>query len=416
MGVAARFCHLPGFGGDVRAAKWAGLTLAWHALFYGSLVAVTGASLASGPAAAAPALSLVLAALLGAWYGWWAVLRPEMCESAIPRAIYFIVAGALWASLLAIDRSYSLLSIIAFVQMFGWLQRRTVLVGAFAIGVLTLTADGLRGSLTAPATLHWQGVSLSQVGGTALTLALFTLCFYFLRELVSARAELAGAERARGVLEERQRIAGDIHDTLTQGLASVVMLLEAAQASEAEGRPDVGSRLEGAAATARESLRDVRRLVWDLRPEALERGTLGAALELLTARLGEQTGIAARTVVTGDVRPVPAELEAAVLRVAQEALANARRHARASDVTLTLSYMDDVVALDVQDDGIGFDPQLRAEPTPGGGFGLEAMRRRVEGLGGRVSVESGPREGTTVTAQWTVRPAVASAAIGRGRR
>lgn len=411
LGVAAQFCHLPRLGGDVRAAKWNGLTLAWHALFYAILLAVTGASLAGGRAAAALPLSVGLVVLLGAWYGFWAVARPELCESAPLRATYLLVAGLVWGALLMVDRSYSLLGIVAFIQVFGWLGRRAALAGAGAIGVMTLAADGLRGSLTAPATLRWQGVSWGEVGGTALTVALFALCFHFFGQLIAARAKLAAAGRAQGILEERQRIAAEIHDTLTQGLASVVMLLEAAEASLAEDRADVGDRIEAAASTAREGLRDARRLVWDLRPDALERGPLGAALELLTVRLGQQAGISARTVVTGDARALPVELETSVLRVAQEALANVR-HARASNVTLTVSYMDDAVALDVQDDGDGFDADRPVPLQPGGGFGLGVMCQRAEALGGTLTVESERGEGTTVTAHWPIPTPVTRAPAG----
>jgi signal transduction histidine kinase len=106
-------------------------------------------------------------------------------------------------------------------------------------------------------------------------------------------------------------------------------------------------------------------------------------------------GIDARTVITGRPRPLPPAHEAALLRVAQEALANVRRHARASRATLTLSYLAEVTVLDVQDDGAGFSE----ERPPGGGFGIGNMRRRVEELGGTLTVESGPGEGTTVVAE-----------------
>lgn len=139
-------------------------------------------------------------------------------------------------------------------------------------------------------------------------------------------------------------------------------------------------------------------MVWSLRPEALEQGTLGQALSRLAAELSEQTGIAAaRTVVTGEAVPLPTEVEVALLRAAQEALANIRRHSRARQVVLTLSCMPGVVILDVRDDGAGFDPEaLPSRPGVDGGWGLLAMRQGVEGLGGGVSVESAPAEGTTV--------------------
>ena len=140
-------------------------------------------------------------------------------------------------------------------------------------------------------------------------------------------------------------------------------------------------------------------VVWDLRPEALERGTLEEALARLTAQLEEQTGMAAQMVVTGEAGAIAPQVEVTLLRVAQEALANVRRHAHAREVTITLSYMEDEVALDVQDDGRGFHPAMLIGASPGGGLGLTAMRERVESLGGTLTVESTPGEGATVVAQ-----------------
>ncbi len=244
--------------------------------------------------------------------------------------------------------------------------------------LLWLAGFGLDGSLATAGTLRWQGVSWPVVAGTTLVVALLALCFYSFRELSSTRSELAAAERQAGILGERQRIAGDIHDTLTQGLASIVMLLEAAQAAYQAGQPEAGRRIEEAARTAREGLQDVRRLVWDLRPEPLERGTPEEALARLTAQLEEQTGMAAQMVVTGEAGAIAPQVEVTLLRVAQEALANVRRHAHAREVTITLSYMENDVALDVQDDGRGFHPAMLIGASPGGGLGLTAMRERVE--------------------------------------
>jgi signal transduction histidine kinase len=199
------------------------------------------------------------------------------------------------------------------------------------------------------------------------------------------------------------------------------MLLEAAQAAYRAGEPEAGRHIEEATRTAREGLQDVRRLVWDLRPEALEQGTLGEALARLTATLGEQTGVAARMVATGEAVLLAPQVEVTLLRVAQEALANVRRHAGAGKVTVTLSYMGDEVAVDVQDDGRGFVPGMLIGASPGGGLGLTAMRERVEALGGTLTVESAPGEGTTVVAQVPIaapaRPAIpARPEVGAARR
>src|SRR4029453_13775711 len=167
--------------------------------------------------------------------------------------------------------------------------------------------------------------------------------------LEAAREELGRIERHAGKLEERQRLAGEVHDTLAQAFTSIVLLLETARAAVESGSTGVAGHVEQALQAARDGLREARRVVWALRPESLEHGTLGDALERATSELAQQIGIAARTVVTGGARPPSAEPEATLLRAAREALANVRRHARARQATVTLSYMEDVVVLDVCD-------------------------------------------------------------------
>jgi signal transduction histidine kinase len=138
-------------------------------------------------------------------------------------------------------------------------------------------------------------------------------------------------------------------------------------------------------------------VVWALRPRPLAEQSLPQALGELTGRLGEETGLHAETIVTGTARPLSAEVEEALLRIGQEALANVRKHAAASRVTVTLSYLDNVTMLDVHDDGVGFDQA--ATVAAAGGLGLHAMAERVTALGGSLAVESAPGEGATVAVE-----------------
>jgi signal transduction histidine kinase len=214
-----------------------------------------------------------------------------------------------------------------------------------------------------------------------------------IEQLQATRAELAAAERQAGTLAERQRLARDLHDTLTQGFTSIVLLLEAAEESLATGRP-VAQHIQQALRSARDNLAESRQVVWALRPRPLAEQPLPPALEELTRRLAEETGMQAETVVTGTVQPLPGEVEEALLRIAQEALANVRKHAAASRVTVTVSYLDDVTMLDVADDGVGFDHAASAAAA--GGLGLPAMSERAAALGGGLTIESAPGEGTTI--------------------
>ena len=150
-----------------------------------------------------------------------------------------------------------------------------------------------------------------------------------------------------------------------------------------------------------------------LRPGSLETEQLGDALAAVAGHWSALYGVAAQVITTGTAQPMRQETELALLRTAQEALANVAKHARASRVGLTLSYMDGEVALDVRDDGNGFDPgRLRDDgrDDAGSGFGLVAMRQRIEDLAGTLQIESEPGGGTAISARVPVgSPALAEA-------
>jgi signal transduction histidine kinase len=207
---------------------------------------------------------------------------------------------------------------------------------------------------------------------------------------------LLAQAREAGTLDERRRMAREIHDTLAQGLTGIVTQLQAAEQAAARTPDDpTGWRRHVAAATrlARDSLTEARRSVDALRPEPLEGCRLSEALSSVGERWSALNGIPAQVTTTGTARPIDPEAEFALLRAAQEALANVARHAHATRVGLTISYMENEVALDVRDDGVGFDPA-----APGHGFGLVAMRQRIAGLSGTLQVESEPGGGTAVSA------------------
>jgi len=217
-----------------------------------------------------------------------------------------------------------------------------------------------------------------------------------IEENESLHQQLVARAREAGVRDERQRMAREIHDTLAQGLTGIVTQLQAAErATDRTPADPAGWRRHVAAATrlARDSLTEARRSVDALRPEPLEGCRLGEALAGVAERWSVLNGIPAQVTTTGRVRSIDPEAEFALLRAAQEALANVARHAHATRVGLTISYMENEVALDVRDDGVGFDPA-----ASGHGFGLVAMRQRIAGLSGRVQVESEPGGGTAVSA------------------
>lgn len=217
-----------------------------------------------------------------------------------------------------------------------------------------------------------------------------------IEELIATRAELADAERTAGTLAERERLAHEIHDTLAQGLSSIQLLLRAAQRLLPADSP-AAPHIEQARSTAQDNLAEARRFVRALTPPDLEHGSLAGALE----RLCRSRAVDAPTIrfsVSGPPAELPTPYEVALLRIAQSALGNTLRHARAGRAEITLSFMDTAVALDVVDDGVGFAPDaVRPEGArEDGGFGLPAMRTRAESLGGTFAVESAPGQGTAV--------------------
>ncbi|WP_458780898.1 sensor histidine kinase [Arthrobacter sp. D3-16] len=212
-------------------------------------------------------------------------------------------------------------------------------------------------------------------------------------EVSLAQGQLAASERRAGTIAERERVSREIHDTVTQGLASSLLLLEAA--GRAWPSPSAHADLGQATALLRGNLSETRSLVHELASPGLDASPLPEAL-LFAAR---QYVPDARLLVTGEPRTVPPDVRHALLRVVQSAASNIKLHAGAATATLTLGYLPDAVTLDVHDDGAGFDPAAAAPPSDAGGYGLRAMRQRVEQLGGVFSVESEPGGGTIVAAQ-----------------
>jgi signal transduction histidine kinase len=223
-------------------------------------------------------------------------------------------------------------------------------------------------------------------------------------ENAALHARLVVQAREAGVLDERARMAREIHDTLAQGLTGIVTQLEAAAADD----PDVRRRhVDTARALARESLSEARRSVEALAPGRLADAQLPEAIRAMAEDWSQAARVAVHVDVTGDPVPLLPEIEVTLFRVAQEALANVAKHARASRAGLTLSYMDDVVVLDVRDDGVGLGP----DHTPG--FGLAAMEQRLRRVSGTLVVEGGDDaggDGTAVSATVPALPAVVSAA------
>ena len=201
---------------------------------------------------------------------------------------------------------------------------------------------------------------------------------------------------------ERERLARELHDTVAQGFISVVTQLESAEQALDDARPvEARERLGRARQTARDSLTEVRATVRALRPDLLTGASLTQAVHRATQRWSVAAGVPVQVRVTGDPVRLHPDTELALLRTTQEALANVARHASATRVVVSVSYLEDTVTLDIDDDGVGFNPTgvtsaHHRELRDDGGFGLIGIRERVQAAGGELIVESVPGHGTTI--------------------
>ncbi|RKN39156.1 sensor histidine kinase [Micromonospora endolithica] len=396
--------------------------------YFGLAVGTALALLAPAPGAGPRAVSLGLALAACAWVTWFVTLHPHWASRRTLMGAYYAGLLVLAGGLVLTSPWYGFFAWVGFLHAALVLHGGWRLAGTAATAVLIATAQG-GGLPRSP--LHWGlwGVLVLFNMGVAVGLVWFgtvserqnTQRKRLIVELAEANdrlaetmreneglhAQLLTQAREAGVLDERQRMAREIHDTLAQGLAGIITQLEAAGQSRA--RPaDQGRHLDNALALARESLTEARRSVRAVRPEPLDRARLPEVLADLTERWSTINAVRGEINTTGTPRPLHPEIEVTLLRAAQEALANAARHARATRVGLTLSYMEDVVTLDVRDDGVGFDPGGRPPESAEGGFGLAGMRQRVRRVGGRLAVESEPGGGTAVSATVPALPGAAS--------
>lgn len=391
--MTAEACASP----DGTANAWERLAWAWHlaipALLGISLVAALGdPDLTAGGKAYSVSGSVLMVA-------WYVAMRPDLARNrgAERRTVLWgLVTVLLWLTLVLVHPAFFLVLTAIFTTLFSNVELRPASWLAGLLGLEIAVANLRYGDPTfgeAVFTLVWAG---------AIVLAAIAFARWIhgiidqsrdrselIAQLEATRAELAAAERTAGVNEERARLTGEIHDTLAQSFTSIVMLLQAVEAAlpaDATSRRQVDLAID----TARSGLGDARRLIADLAPEPLDAHSLPEALRRVAARFTDETAVAAEVAVSGEQRRLAPTVEVALLRVAQESLANVRKHASASRVAITLRY-DDEVSLEVDDDGTGFDP---TDAT--GGFGLRGMRDRLATVDGRVQVRSEPGGGTRV--------------------
>jgi signal transduction histidine kinase len=257
---------------------------------------------------------------------------------------------------------------------------------------------------TAPRTFTQAEVSFLQAAGTVLGLAIGLIranqtIERRVEQLAIENARLVQAAQNQAVLEERARLARDLHDSVTQALYSVTLHAQAARRLLASGDlATVVGYLRELQNTAQEALDEMRLLIFELRPPILAQAGLAAALQARLDSVEVRANMKTKLIVDG-VGGLPSVVEQALYRITQEALNNALKHARAQHIDVNLRQTPTTVILTVADDGVGFDP---AAPGQTGGLGLRGITERVAQLGGQLTLHSAPGSGTQLQVEVTI--------------
>lgn len=390
-----------------RAAR--GLMALQFALLGGVLLACGAAALLSGASPLAQTAAMVA---FGAWFTAGMVrYRRTMAEGAPPDArvgVWLLGLTVLWLILVAISPAN------AWIAFNLWLLGGLVLSLRWAIPYAAVTLlTVMAAQASAPGSLS-PGELIGPIVGATCAIAVSRGHRRLVREAIARQslldalmraqletselqAQMAALQRQAGVLAERTRLSRDIHDTLAQGFASILLTIRAAAPPEkAKDLPAILARIE---TLAGEGLDESRRVVADLAPPQLAEVGVVSSLRRIVETHGSDGGLQTCFAVEGDLAQLPTPVEVTLLRTAQCALTNIRRHARATRVGMSLVRCADAVRLDIVDDGIGFEPsEVTGQATAGGGYGLRSTQSRLRELGGDLEIESARGRGTTLTA------------------
>jgi signal transduction histidine kinase len=387
-----------------RLAKWIYVFVGYAALSF----SVTW-SLAQPEITPRPALTLALSGVAAVWllaFGlWW----PTWPERRVWAVVGFLGLLGLNTALVANSQAYTAFVWIGYPFAFAVFPSRWAVFAVTANAFATFVVQGDAMEKSSPYAIllaiavpvifaGWYAGQESEKRKKAITELTETnqRLANAMEENAGLHAQLLAQAREAGMLDERQRMAREIHDTLAQELAAMIRQLQAAD--RVRDQPDQWQHhMDQVQMLAGRSLSEARRSVQALRPAPLEQSRLPDAIAEMAQAWSRTSGVPLKVDTTGTPVPLITGIEVALFRVAQEALANVAKHASASRVGITLSYADDVVLLDVRDDGAGFVPSA-AGPGENSGYGLSTMRQRLLGVGGTLEIESGPGEGTAIGA------------------
>ncbi|WP_051298670.1 sensor histidine kinase [Arthrobacter castelli] len=382
---------------------WVGGMKWWHAAFY--VVLTTAVLIIVGYDGSGIEKIPMLLALAGLGVVYPFLTRHRNLRTWKPKA-YLVLLTAVVILLVSQGGVGMVILFVAFPQM--WMFAGTARGGVAFTAILCIGVGAAQLQFWNESEISLSG-AVVQAATTFVASTMLGLWIYkiiaqsedrgeLLAELEAARTELTASYREQGAMAERERISREIHDTLAQGFTSIIMLTEAAQAQLRKESPGSGAtaleqQLQGIQSTARSSLQEARSLIAATGPAPLQGADLLDALARLEESFADDPGADLVLTLPGSLPPLSSVQQIAILRTAQEALNNVRRHSSAEHVTLRLEAPDRRLTLLIHDDGDGFDPGTATH-----GFGLEGMAARLDEIGARLDLQSAPGEGTTVSA------------------
>lgn len=372
---------------------WDRWVIGVHGIFYVLLLFCSVRALGIAEATTEQALIVGAGVLLALWYGlfiWRGIAYWEARPLSL--ALVFAIGWGVWVIVYRDFSIYGMMAFALFPLLFFYMLPPWSVVGSILLAFLTLTV-GEGGEISSSLLLP----------GFLLMAVLFSLYMnsvadqslerkQLIRELTQTRADLADAQRRAGILQERQRLSREIHDTLAQGFISVVMHLESAVSALPSDQKRAQTHILQATRTARVSLDESRRFVRELRPEALENGGLLDVLPEIVEKWADGAEVRGHFEIVGTPHQLPETAQKMILRIVQEALHNIRKHAEADNAFITLTFTPDALLVDIVDDGVGF----RVGKSASGRYGLIGMRERAAAINARLTVDSTPGTGTTI--------------------
>lgn len=348
----------------------------------------------------APGVAAALLVALTAWLTIAGRRVPRLGALTARSIVYVVVATVLWAlSMVCAPAAVAAIPAL-YPVLFSTLPLTVAIGAALAVTLMPLTIDvAVSGLQTPHLPVAVAMTLLGLIAGPLIGIMVVTTVRQRMElgavvaALEASRAETSRLSREAGVAGERERLAREIHDTLAQGFTSIVALAQAVQA-ELDTDPDTAAgHVELIRRTARANLSEARTMVSSLTPAALDEGSLSAVIRRQCDAFAVESGVAVRVAADPDLPSSAMASNVVLLRAAQESLANIRKHASATEVSVDLAADGDMLRLSLSDNGTGLSAQHHD------GYGLTGMRARAAQVGGSLTIAQTPGGGVTVVVE-----------------